>query len=41
VEHLAGVQFEIKARQRTIACDQPPEHNGYDEGMTTTEIVST
>jgi len=34
VDYLGGVQFEIKARQHTIACDQPPENGGYDEGMT-------
>jgi hypothetical protein len=26
VEHLGAVQFEIKARQHTIASDQPPEN---------------
>jgi len=25
VEHLGGVQFEIKARQHTIACDSRPK----------------
>lgn len=39
VEHLGGVQFEIKARQHTIACDQPPENGGYDEGMTPPELL--
>jgi uncharacterized OsmC-like protein len=39
VEHLGGVQFEIKARQHTIACDQPPEDGGYDEGMTPPELL--
>jgi hypothetical protein len=34
VKHLGGVQFEIKARQPRIACDQPPENSGFDEGMT-------
>ncbi len=38
VEHLGAVQFEIKARQHTIACDQPPENGGYDEGMTPPEL---
>jgi putative redox protein len=37
VEHLGAVKFEIKARQHTIACDQPPENGGYDEGMTPPE----
>ena len=39
VGHLGGVQFEIKARQHTIACDQPPENGGYDEGMTPPELL--
>ena len=39
VEHLGGVQFLIKARQHTIACDQPPENGGYDEGMTPPELL--
>ncbi|MGB9030158.1 MAG: OsmC family protein [Acidobacteriaceae bacterium] len=38
VEHLGSVQFEIKARQHTIACDQPPENGGFDEGMTPPEL---
>lgn len=39
VQHLGAVQFEIKARQHKIACDQPPEHGGYDEGMTPPELL--
>ena len=39
VEHLGGMQFEIKARQHTIACDQPPENGGFDEGMTPPELL--
>jgi uncharacterized OsmC-like protein len=39
VEHLGGVQFEIKARQHTIVCDQPSENGGYDEGMTPPELL--
>ena len=38
VEHLGGVQFEIKARQHTIASDQPAENGGFDEGMTPPEL---
>jgi uncharacterized OsmC-like protein len=38
VEHLGAVQFEIKARQHTIVCDQPPENAGFDEGMTPPEL---
>ncbi len=38
VEHLGGVQFEIKARQHTIASDQPTENGGFDEGMTPPEL---
>ncbi len=39
IEHLGAVQFEIKARQHTIACDQPAENGGYDEGMTPPELL--
>ena len=39
VDHLGAVQFEIKARQHTIACDQPPENGGFDEGMTPPELL--
>jgi putative redox protein len=38
IEHLGDVQFEIKARTHTIACDQPAENGGYDEGMTPPEL---
>jgi putative redox protein len=39
IEHLGAVQFEIKARQHTISCDQPAENGGYDEGMTPPELL--
>jgi len=39
VEHLGAVQFEIKARQHSIPCDQPPENGGHDEGMTPPELL--
>src|SRR3954471_396698 len=39
VEHLGAVQFEIKARQHTIVCDQPAENGGFDEGMTPPELM--
>ncbi len=39
VEHLGGVQFEIKARQHSILCDQPPEKKGEDRGMTPPELM--
>jgi|SRR5271157_5643848 len=39
VEHLGAVQFEIKARQHKIVCDQPPENGGFDEGMTPQELL--
>lgn len=39
VEHLGGVQFEIKARQHRLACDQPLENGGFDEGMTPPELL--
>jgi len=39
VNHLGSVQFEVKARQHAIACDQPAENGGYDEGMTPPELL--
>ena len=39
VEHLGDFQFDIKARQHTISCDQPLESGGYDEGMTPPELL--
>jgi putative redox protein len=39
IDHLGSVQFEIKARQHTLICDQPPENGGFDEGMTPPELL--
>ena len=39
VEHLGAVQFEIRARQHTIMCDQPEANGGFDEGMTPPELM--
>lgn len=39
IEHLGGMQFEIRARQHRIACDQPVENGGFDEGMTPPELL--
>lgn len=39
VEHLGAVQFEIKARNHSIACDQPENMGGFDEGMTPPELL--
>ncbi len=39
VEHLGAVQFEIRARRHVIACDQPKESGGFDEGMTPPELL--
>ena len=38
VEHLGGVQFEIKARQHKVVSDQLAENGGFDEGMTPPEF---
>lgn len=38
VDHLGAVQFEIRARHHGIACDQPAENGGFDEGMTPPEL---
>jgi uncharacterized OsmC-like protein len=39
VEHLGALQFQIKAREHTIECDQPLENGGFDEGMTPPELL--
>jgi putative redox protein len=39
VQHLGAVQFEVKARQHTLICDQPADSKGYDEGMTPPELL--
>lgn len=39
VEHLGAVQFQVRARNHTIACDQPLENGGFDEGMTPPELL--
>ncbi len=39
VDHLGAVQFEVKARNHTIICDQPEENGGFDEGMTPPEFL--
>jgi uncharacterized OsmC-like protein len=38
-QYLGAVQFEIKARQHRLICDQPAENKGYDEGMTPPELL--
>jgi uncharacterized OsmC-like protein len=39
VEHLGAVQFEIRARQHTIVCEQPETSGGFDEGVTPPELM--
>jgi putative redox protein len=39
VTHLGAVQFEIKAREHTIVCDQPEANGGFNEGMTPPELM--
>lgn len=39
VNHLGSVQFEVKARQHMLVCDQPSENGGFDEGMTPPELL--
>ena len=39
VKHLGDVQFEVKAREHTIYCDQPEDNGGYNEGMTPPEML--
>lgn len=38
INHLGDVQFEVKARNHTVYCDQPVEAGGFDEGMTPPEF---
>ena len=39
VEYLGAVQFQVNARNHLIACDQPEENGGFDEGMTPPELL--
>jgi uncharacterized OsmC-like protein len=39
IDHLGATQFEIRARNHTIICDQPLNNGGFDEGMTPPEFV--
>jgi uncharacterized OsmC-like protein len=39
VEYLGAVQFEVRARNHTIVCDQPEESGGFNEGMTPPELM--
>ncbi len=39
INHLGSVQFEVKARQHTVICDQPADNGGFDEGMTPPELL--
>jgi putative redox protein len=39
VEHLGAMQFDIKARQHSVVCDQPLDNGGFDEGMTPPEFL--
>lgn len=39
VNHLGAAQFEAKARNHSIYCDQPVENGGFDEGMAPPELL--
>jgi putative redox protein len=39
IEYLGAVQFEVRARNHTIICDQPEENGGFDEGITPPELM--
>jgi uncharacterized OsmC-like protein len=39
VNHLGDVQFEVKARDHVLYCDQPASNGGFDEGMTPPELL--
>jgi len=34
VQHLAAVQFEVKARRHWVMSNQPPGNGGFDEEIT-------
>jgi len=34
VQHLAAVQFEVKARRHRVMSNQPPGNGGFDEEIT-------
>jgi len=38
VEYLGAAQFEVRARNHKVACDQPEENGGFNEGMTPPEL---
>jgi putative redox protein len=39
VNHLGAVQFEVKARNHAVYCDQPLDAGGFDEGITPPEFL--
>ena len=39
IEHLGGVQFEVKAREHRLVSDQPEEAGGNNDGMTPPELM--
>jgi uncharacterized OsmC-like protein len=39
IDHLGATQFEVRARNHTVICDQPLSNGGFDEGMTPPEFV--
>jgi len=39
VDHLGDVQFEVKARNHSVICDQAIENGGFDEGITPPEFL--
>ena len=39
VQYLDGVKFEAEARGHRVVCDQPPENQGGDAGMTPPEFL--
>jgi putative redox protein len=39
VEQLENVKFAILARHHSLICDQPPDNEGSDEGMTPPELM--
>jgi putative redox protein len=39
VEHVGAVQFEIRAGQHPIVCDQPEANGGFDQAMKPPQLM--
>lgn len=39
VDYLGGLRFEVTTRGHKLICDQPPENQGTDSGMSPPELL--